>query len=384
MKPNNKPPRFKQVGFSLIEILVGLAIGLLVTLVIMQVFSVFEGQKRTTTGVADAQTNGSIALFSIDRDLQMAGFGLIALGVPNVADSTLECATLNPIDAANTGYAAASGIAAIAPVIVTDGGSAGPGTNNSDIITIHYGATNMGGIPSQIKAVGASLTIDSDLGCLANDVALISNGNSCALASVAGVVASTSLVPATITLSDTIPPQALSGSVFGNLTCLGTWNEITYRVNNGNLERNGTPVITGIVNIQAQYGIADPANLGGANANKVVQWVNATSPWNAPTVSSPPSGTDRNLIKAIRIAIVARNGQLEKENVTNTCSSITSNAPNGLCAWSATSLLPQTASPAPWIYLSNDADGTSWQRYRYRVFETVIPLRNLIWAKSTL
>jgi len=25
-----------------------------------------------------------------------------------------------------------------------------------------------------------------------------------------------------------------------------------------------------------------------------------------------------------------------------------------------------------------------WQRYRYRVYETIIPLRNIIWSKNVL
>ena len=66
----------KQYGFSLVELMVGLVIGLLATLVIIQVFSTFEGQKRSTSGSSDAQTNGSIALMSIQRNVQMAGYGL--------------------------------------------------------------------------------------------------------------------------------------------------------------------------------------------------------------------------------------------------------------------------------------------------------------------
>ena len=49
-------------GFTLIEIMIGLVIGMLLTLVIIQVMSVFEAQTRTTSGTADAQTNGGIAL----------------------------------------------------------------------------------------------------------------------------------------------------------------------------------------------------------------------------------------------------------------------------------------------------------------------------------
>ncbi|HVK95151.1 MAG TPA: prepilin-type N-terminal cleavage/methylation domain-containing protein, partial [Noviherbaspirillum sp.] len=62
-----------RTGFSLIEIMVGLAMGMVSMVVIMQVFSVFEGGKRTTTGGADAQSNGAISLYMIERDVRMAG-----------------------------------------------------------------------------------------------------------------------------------------------------------------------------------------------------------------------------------------------------------------------------------------------------------------------
>ncbi|MDP3688915.1 MAG: prepilin-type N-terminal cleavage/methylation domain-containing protein, partial [Sulfurimicrobium sp.] len=76
------------LGFSLVELMVGMVIGLLATLVIMQVFSVFEGQKRSTTGGADAQTNGSVAIYTIQREASMAGYGLPVYSVMNPA---LKC-----------------------------------------------------------------------------------------------------------------------------------------------------------------------------------------------------------------------------------------------------------------------------------------------------
>ena len=91
MRSNIKLQPPPQAGFTLVEIMVGLAIGMLATIVIMQVLSVFETQKRTTTGTADAQTNGNIALYNIERELQMAGYSLIPVGLPSVADSALEC-----------------------------------------------------------------------------------------------------------------------------------------------------------------------------------------------------------------------------------------------------------------------------------------------------
>ena len=344
---SSRPTRLPQAGFTLVEIMVGLAIGLLATLVIMQVFSAFETQTKATTGSADAQTNGSIALYNISRELQQAGYPLTP-----ATDSPLQCTTLT--------YGA-TGVTSISPVTITNG-VATTGVNASDSITIRYGTSSGGGIPSTITGVGAptanDVTVDSSLGCNTGDNALITNGTTCAMTSITGV---TSAVPATLTLQNTT--NATAGA---SVACLGTWNEVTYAVNNGTLERNGAPTIAGIVNLQAQYGISS-----SATSNQVTQWVDATGSWAAPTVA------DRNRIKAIRIAIIARNTKREVATTTSTCSSTIAASPSGLCAWAGS-----TSSPAPTVDLSN-AD-SNWQHYHYRVFETIIPLRNVIWSKDKL
>lgn len=347
MKPNSRRSSSYQDGFTLVEIMVGLAIGMLATMVIMQVFTVFEAQKRTTTGTADAQTNGGIALYNIGRELQMAGYPLMP-----VANSPLECTTLTINGAADTAIPNR-----LSPVAIADGGAA---AGASDTITFRYGNSLMGGVPSQITAMGAptanDATVGSNLGCQAGDITLIINGTTCAMSNASAVTGTT-----TVTLADTT--AAISGA---NLACLGTWNEITYAVNNGNLERNGVPSVAGIINLQMQYGVS-----ATANSNQVTQWVDASgATWAAPTVP------DRNRIKAVRIAVVARNAKIEPAAVTAACSSTTAAAPTGLCAWAGS-----VASPAPVVDLSNDPN---WARYRYRVFETIIPLRNMIWSKDTL
>lgn len=337
MKSCNKRP-FHQTGFTLVEIMVGLAIGMLATLVIMQVFSVFETQKRTTTGTADAQTNGGIALYNIGRELQVAGYPLMPAD-----DSPLECTTLT---------FGATGITGISPVTLTDGAS--------DTITLRYGSSASGGIPTAITAMGApnanDATVDNNFGCQAGDITLIANGTTCAMSSATAVTGTT-----TVTLADTT--AAIAGA---NLSCLGTWNEISYAATGGELTRNGIPTVAGVVNLQAQYGIS-----ATAASNQIAAWVDATGgTWAAPSVA------DRNRIKAVRIAVVARNAKMEPGIVTAACSSTTAAAPTGLCAWEGS-----VASPAPAIDLSADAN---WQRYRYRVFETIVPLRNMIWSKDTL
>lgn len=375
--------------------MVGLVIGLLATLVVLQVFSVFEGQKRTTTGTADAQTNGNVALYTMKRDLQLAGYGLLP-----IANSPLECTAPN-IDPA-TGPTPP--ITSLSPVTITDGGT---GAGASDTITIRYGTSSTGGSFSQIVGgpigfLGANVATVADyLGCNVNDIAIVTNGTGAGACSVTRV---TALSAPPNYQGITLTPFTNGTNSLAFLACLGTWKEIQYSINPtydptvpGNsqayLQRKETsfptpplpgnppavPSVGDIVNIQAQYGIS-----AAANTNQIIQWVDAvdglpSGNWSAASLAI--ANANRNRIKAVRIAVVARNGLLEKDIVTQACSSLSSDAPNGVCAWAGSSAGTNPPSDAPAIDLSNDP---KWQRYRYRVFETIIPLRNVIWSRSTL
>lgn len=356
MRTTTARQRRSEGGFSMVELMIGMTIGLIAVVIIIQVISVFSAQRRTTSGTADAQSNGGIALFSIQRDAQMAGFGLIPLTNP-----ALSCTTVT--------YGG-TGVTGIAPIVITDG-TASTGVSASDTITIRYGSGQTGGVVSQITAmVGNAATVGSNLGCAVGDATLVSSGASCAV-STATAVSASGVSPISVTLGDT----TLAGSG-ANLACLGTWNEVTYAANatTGDLDRtsrvNGTattaPSVVGIVNVQAQYGIS-----ASASSNQITGWVDATGTWAAPSVA------DRNRIKAIRVAVIARNAQQEAGNVTTACSSTTAASPTGLCAWEGSA-----ASPAPTVDLSQG--DANWAKYRYRVFETIIPMRNVIWARGSL
>ena len=343
-----------QSGFSLIEIMVGLVIGLIATLVIMNVITAFEGQKRTTTGNADAQVNGSIALYNIQRQVQMAGFGLPIFDASATANySPLKC-TSSLID--HDGNAGTANVDFF-PISITDGGATG-----NDTITVRYFPAPNGGLPASVTTVaGLILGVDNNLGCTNGDTALVVSGTTCK----AAIVNDTDLATDTthITLAGPDVASMVSGS---RVSCLGspaTRQEITYRINASQLESNGTPVISGIVGLQAQYGIS-----ASSTSNQVTQWVEPTAVTTA----------NRNQIRAIRIAVIARNGLPEKPPaVTTVCTSTTAPA-TGLCAWEGTS-----TSPAPAISAAalTAMGGTN---YRYRVYNTVIPLRNLTWSGAWL
>jgi type IV pilus assembly protein PilW len=63
-------------GFGLVEVMVAMVIALLGTIVIFQVFAASEDIKRTSTSGGDAQQFGAIALFTLERDVRLAGYGI--------------------------------------------------------------------------------------------------------------------------------------------------------------------------------------------------------------------------------------------------------------------------------------------------------------------
>lgn len=352
----------RQSGISLIEIMVGMVIGLLATMVIVQVFATFDGQRRKTSGSADAQTNGSIALYSLQRDLQMAGYGM-PLPMADRENSSLKCDPSPEYDPDND--PSTDNSIKLFPAEIIDGAG-----NASDVVIARYSMTQMGAVP--VKIVDASnatspvgMTVDNNLGCSDNDVAIISLGGSCLMTLVEDATGN----PATQKNVRLIASTPLGAPLApgAKLTCMGNWQEYRYEVINGQLVMNGVPMMDGIVALQAQYGIA-----AAVNSNQVTQWVNATAPWDNPTVM------DRNRIRAIRVALVARSGQRDRDIVTNQCVTAQGTVNNGPCAWDDTQF-----DPAPMIDLSQ-VDGADWQNFRYRAFETIVPIRNMLWSRDAL
>jgi type IV pilus assembly protein PilW len=348
----NVQKKNNQSGFTLIEIMIGLVIGLIGTLVIMQTFSLFEGQKRTTTGNADAQVNGTIALYNIQRQIQMAGFGLPIFDANDILNtSPLKCAS-SLID--HDGDVATANVDFF-PIRIVDGSTSASGF---DEISVRYFSAPNGGLPvNLIDTSGSPLFgIENTLGCAQNDLALVVKGTTCT----AGIVSTTDATLATDTthLTLTGPDVASittgSGANSARLSCLGDFIELTYQVNGDELAVNGQAVISGIVDVQAQYGVSD-----SANSNIISGWQSAVGSWAAPSVA------DRNRIRAVRVAVLARNDLLEKGNVTTAMPVTWSNPLNG--------------SIAPSFTLTGN-----WQQYRYRVYETIVPLRNFTWNGSSL
>ena len=65
----------RERGVSLVEILIGVTIGVIGILAIFQTVAVWNKHSQTTTSGGDAQIAGTLALFNLERDLKQAGHG---------------------------------------------------------------------------------------------------------------------------------------------------------------------------------------------------------------------------------------------------------------------------------------------------------------------
>ncbi|MGB7596897.1 MAG: prepilin-type N-terminal cleavage/methylation domain-containing protein, partial [Gallionella sp.] len=113
-------------GFSLIEIMVGMVIGMIGIIVVMQVFALFEGQKRTTTGGSDAQNIGAIALSNISDDIRQAGYGFNLINVIGCSVQLRAGVILN----------------VLAPVDINPA-SIPAGDANTDVLLVAYGNSDL-------------------------------------------------------------------------------------------------------------------------------------------------------------------------------------------------------------------------------------------------
>jgi len=410
----------RQHGFTLVELLVGLVIGLIATLVIMQTFSSFEGNKRSTTGISDAQTSGSIGLFMIQRELQFAGYGIpVVTGtLPEVAvndrpynrvyqqftgtsQANIEAQIYAAQAAAKSAYEAkiaqntaivnagenysalrcdpapslsidldddpgtpAVGVNVTTPVTITENGT-------QDSITIIYGDTQRGSLPSRITDTNAAIgriAVSNNLSCREDNVALILKDINKGVTECQAVLLKSSAsgftnaqldADTTTVLVDPTTIDFSKVAVGDRLACMGRIRQITFDINNNQLRKNGQGVLDEVVSLQAQYGVSNTGN-----SEIVSAWANATGAWVAPSV------TDRNRIKAVRIAIIARNNLLKKNVVSQECTGAAA-GPARVCVWGADSGLPA-------------ALGANWDRYRYRVYELVVPIKNMLSASPQL
>jgi type IV pilus assembly protein PilW len=368
------------------ELLIGMLVGLLAVLVISQVLLTSEGQKRTTTGGADAQVNGALALHAMQRDVEQAGYGLTS------SPQAIGC----PISASYGGSMPAGFATTLAPVFITPESARPPGSVG-DAVRVLASSKDSFSVPGRVIAPNyapgnAEFNVRSTVGYAEDDLAVVVTDATqpCWVFQVTGSPSATMLPrDNNTTWNEPGNPAApyVDGAVMINL---GRLIDNRYEIFNGTdadgqVKRNllrlssfnvNNPAVRvtqdlqpDIVNLRAFYGrdTSLPAADGIVDTYDTV---------------TPTTNADWLRVLSVRVIVVARSSNFEgKELVT---------AANPSWPVGAT---PAVAGAVPCASGSGDcleidvgagtAGDVPAKHYRYKVFDTVIPLRNMLWRNPT-
>jgi type IV pilus assembly protein PilW len=263
------------------------------------------------------------------------------------------------------------------PVRITPAGAA----SGSDTVEVNYGNQNMTLAPTSVYQNMVSSTEDpvvsNRYGFALGDAFLIAEpGKDCTLAQVTGLP--------TGATSTTINRVASSVGHYNNPTGSG----VLYTVNGFVFNLGSTPtrniytvtsnaavgtaltmvpylsssavqtVADNIVQIKAQYGIDDGIGGTAAGDGIVDRWI---------TTPQPVSAAQWAQVLAIRVGLVARSANPEKPVGGGTTCNTTTVAPT----WTGSAGNPFDLSAT-----------ATWQCYRYKVFQTTIPVRNMLWSQG--
>jgi type IV pilus assembly protein PilW len=385
--------------------MVGLVIGLIAVLVIYQVYNVAEGFKRNTTAAGEAQIAGLFSSFVMGMEISNGGnaMAVSATDLAACANTANIATSFRPI-----------------PVLITSGGAAG--TPDSFVVT--YSVSTTLSTPSMFNFDANAddpYEVQSPNGFHVGDlIVAIANpgavGTDCPTSVVTAVTAPALRVPqplindvptnvanVTVTHSATGSAAALRGdgrpglSTLFNMGPCNKVQKVRYDVDVVKGVLRATPLLdmsadatkcgkpldppvpnplaSNIVNMKVEYGIdadGDPQGL-------LDTWVEASAAgWDPATVLGAPV-TQINKIKAIRIGLIIQSEQFDKNLADYTGGDYVAGAYNWVlfdcpahdntCPGRLTGSIPQQPSPKG--------------NWRFRKYETVIPLRNEIWNKAS-
>ncbi len=388
-----------QRGFSIMELLVAMVIGLVLTLAVSTVLIRHEGQSRGTLAANDVNQTGAYAAYLLDNALRGAGSGFSSL-----PGATFGCR----INAARNGstwlprptpwpapFGGFTQAVRVAPVVIGKGQS-GAG---SDVIAVMQGNSGLAESVIELAGTGVAaspLELQHTIGLRSNDLLLIADGRpECLLVQTTGIaaaapgtpqfnagVASVSLTGGTgtyhttagvgVNLSAFNPNAGGVAVALGNVPAAGTApvNPPAFTLYGVGADRTlfaldllgatGTvpmPLSEGVVELRALYGVdTSPTPDGVLDA-----WIDpGVAPWDTASLLDGSAVASANLqrIVAIRVGLVLRGTRADRAAVTPATLTLFADLDTAL---------RQIVTIA-----------TDDQRYRHRVVEATVPLRNVL------
>jgi type IV pilus assembly protein PilW len=396
-------------GMSLIELLVAIVIASLLSLAMFGVLASFEGRKRTTTSLNDSTQAGNYAIYLLDRWVRSAGSGFTQVGgnpldkedrtamafgckllAARSGTTVLPMASTPPapFDNVNTG---AAGVFRLLPLLIApqQSGGTGFGGQRSDVLVMMAGTAGFGEVPLNMTAAStaSALSLRNSVTVAGNDILLLADQPSPTLirdcmvqqvqAPFAGSAASA------VTLGGTY-----AASTIGTALLAGKYGSASAAVTLGN-EVGGNPPRFLLIGVGANATLmsydmlqaTQPALQAMADSvyeMHAVYGVSRTSvtgqldDWHDPSATGSPYAMSALMtadisavelitqIKAVRVALVLRTQLQEKDAVSPPTLTVFGQVQNA----GGTSLARTRTLTA------------DEQRYRYRVVEMTIPLRN--------
>ncbi len=370
----------QQRGFSLIEIMVALVIGMVAVVIMAQVLMQSEGSKRNTTSGGDAQINASIALSGLERDIRMSGFGLNSYKL-------LGCSlTFRPSnESANL-----SSALTIAPAVINPSTALIPaGDANTDTLLVMYGNSSS---PAEGDAVIAassntSYKMTTPTSFTTGDKIItlaIPRATNCGLSfdTVANVPTDGSISATTglggIKTGDIIYNMGARPVIRAYAIRQGNLTVCDYTAYNCGKASYATtlnsdvwvPVGAGIVSLRTQYGHDQSTTLPDPMTGVVTVFNQST-----PSSTGAPACEWARML-SVRLALVARGSQYDaNKDKDGNLTKVTTDAP----VWAASEIHADTTPTNPTALPIKLSQVDDWEQYRYKTVETSIPLRNMIW-----
>ncbi|QIL83613.1 prepilin-type N-terminal cleavage/methylation domain-containing protein [Diaphorobacter sp. HDW4A] len=382
-----------QKGFTIIELMVALAIGLIVTLAVMGMMVVSQTHERVTTSSNDMSQGGAFTASILDNSLRSAGAGfsqywnLGAMGCRINAKrdgvQILPRTAALPTPFANVmGGSAGITDLRLAPLLIGQGQSQG----GSDVLIAMAGLHNVGDVPRNVATYsGGQLYLTNTVSIHQNDVVLVSRDGTkdCIMTQVDGGAKT----PFADVAGQTFLP--LGGALFSDQSADGTVSLGTLTLNSG-----GKAILSGIGSVDSVrmqvFGVgsdstlysydllqstgkdASEALMEGVVAMRATYSVNSNadditkSPaptWQAPTgnyaldaliAQTPP--TRMRSIVAVRVSLLLRSTVRQNQMVASDSYTLL----DGVAGSTTVSI--------------SDAN----RYYTHRVVETTIPLRSMM------
>lgn len=425
-------------GFGLIEVLIGMAIGLIAMVAIMQTMVVAESQRRSVTSGADSNTGSVIGSYLIERDLRMAGYGITSIspsgvlqvcgfGTVTLYNSGRSANTVPTYDGTNPGT---NTYVPFTPVAINPGGIPA-GDAGTDTILVNYGGS-FGNVSDRATIAnpggdGTSLTVTSRIEFHKGDLIMVVSvpaGGSCEVAEItelpgsgecSAAAGSTNLMTRAAgsfrsywansaagcqTIASRFngnpgtglgtgvydggrvfnlgPPDKFASRVYAVRNQVLTMCDMTTHDCTAAASVNDSafwkPIAPGVVVMRAELGKVTGYN--GASS-PVWTWDQAAPTTLAgwATTATRPDGQVASLgVAAVRLVLVARTDQFEKDEISFT-----------------TATVPDAAGDVTWARDSGGGSRTfsltglaNWKHYRYKVVEAKVPLRNVTSGRTLI